>query len=205
MSRRSESVGYAIAAGRYARHLQGQREAPRKRILLRGKTSPLKVSNEPALQGPFHWPRGVTLVYVSHRLAADTPSRMAGHASAVRFGLSSAACHLDRLDRGSIAACCRARRGPVQPQPDQRAASRPASAAAATARRRPGAACPTATTRIAVEVPWLPQPSPLWCRRNGRATSAFSSPANQPPAGAGPQASASRSTPRSIAASDRFA
>ena len=32
MSRRSESVGYAIAAGRYARHLQGQREAPRKRI-----------------------------------------------------------------------------------------------------------------------------------------------------------------------------
>jgi len=24
MSRRSESVGYAIAAGRYARHLQGQ-------------------------------------------------------------------------------------------------------------------------------------------------------------------------------------
>lgn len=35
MSRRSESVDYAIAARRYARHLQGQREARRKGIGLR--------------------------------------------------------------------------------------------------------------------------------------------------------------------------
>lgn len=49
MSRRSESVGYAIAAGRYARHLQGQREAPRKRIRLRnmGKGCTLEAGSLP--------------------------------------------------------------------------------------------------------------------------------------------------------------